>query len=90
MIKLFISSHQLILKFYSRRYYIRPYSNLDKEAKDFNKYSIELKMLYITKYFHLAVGIDCKYYKKNINIYLVLNTNLTLQDKYIFNLVHLK
>jgi hypothetical protein len=28
--------------------------------------------------------------QKNINIYLVLDTDLTLQDKCIFNLVHLK
>ena len=57
MIKLFISNYQLTLKFCSGCYYIRPYSNLDKEAEDFNKYSTELEMLYTTKSFYLAVGI---------------------------------
>jgi hypothetical protein len=28
--------------------------------------------------------------QKDINIYLVLDINLTLQDKYMFDLVHLK
>ena len=28
--------------------------------------------------------------QKDINIYLVLDTDLTLQDKYIFNLVYLE
>ena len=46
-------------------------------------------MLYITKYFYLAVGTDCEYYKKNANIYLVLDTDLILQNKCIFDLVHL-
>ena len=37
---------------------------LDKEVKDFKGYSIELEVLYTTKYFYLVVGIDCKYYKE--------------------------
>ena len=28
--------------------------------------------------------------QRNINVYLVLNTDLILQDKYMFDLVHLK
>ena len=40
--------------------------NKEKEigVTDFIKYSAELKILHTTKYFHLAVGIDCKYYKE--------------------------
>ena len=33
---------------------------LNKEVKDFKEYSIELKVLYTTKYFYLAVWIDYK------------------------------
>ena len=37
---------------------------LDKEVKDFKKYSTESEVLYTTKYFYLVVGIDYKCYKK--------------------------
>jgi hypothetical protein len=43
---------------------MRPYMILNKEIKDFKGYSTELEVLYITKYFHLVLGIDCECYKK--------------------------
>ena len=43
---------------------MRPYTILNKEVKDFNKYSIELEMPHITKYFYLVVRTDCKCYKE--------------------------
>ena len=43
---------------------MRPQDSLNREVEDFNKYSTGLEVLYTTKYFHLAVGIDYKCYKE--------------------------